>query len=257
MKKKTSLKDSLIFCLGIILIAVIVLLAGKLKGDSIVFPDITQIARAFFNLLSSGHTYTLILTTLARLLISLLISAAAGITIGLAGGLCPFIHRLLSPLMILLRSIPIIVLAVIIMVLCDYAYVPCIAAVMVLVPVISEAAFEGCRRIDRELIDVYRLNSSFTPRILFSVYLPLMAGYLKQAYVNAAGTGIKIIVTAEYLVQAKNSLGKEIYSSAYFSEYADIYAYALIMILLVLMITELPLFLIRKFSKDGSAADAQ
>ncbi|MBP5283300.1 MAG: hypothetical protein J6Y93_01360, partial [Treponema sp.] len=80
MKKKTSLKDSLIFCLGIILIAVIVLLAGKLKGDSIVFPDITQIARAFFNLLSSGHTYTLILTTLARLLISLLISAAAGIT---------------------------------------------------------------------------------------------------------------------------------------------------------------------------------
>ena len=56
--------------------------------------------------------------------------------------------------------------------------------------------------------------------------------------------GLKIAVSAEYLVQARDSLGKAVYSSAYFSEYAEIYAYALIMILLVLLITDIPEILI-------------
>ena len=90
------------------------------------------------------------------------------------------------------------------------------------------------------MIDVYRLNSSFNLRILFSVYLPLMEGYLKQAYINAVGMGIKIVITTEYLVQTKNSLGKAVFSSSYFNDYDEIYAYALIMILLVLLLTEIP-----------------
>ncbi|MBO6309075.1 MAG: hypothetical protein J6N70_09655, partial [Oribacterium sp.] len=52
--------------------------------------------------------------------------------------------------------------------------------------------------------------------------------------------GLKLVVTTEYLVQTKNSLGKAVYSSSYFNEYQDIYAYALIMILLVLLVGALP-----------------
>ena len=109
-----------------------------------------------------------------------------------------------------------------------------------LIPLISEATAEGLRRIEPEMIDVYRMNSGFNGRVLFRVYLPLMAGYLKQAYVNAVGMGIKLAVTTEYLVQARDSLGKAVYSSAYFNEYAEIYAYALIMILLAVTVSTLP-----------------
>ena len=50
------------------------------------------------------------------------------------------------------------------------------------------------------MLDVYRMNSGFTLRVVFQVYLPLMAGYLRQAYVNAVGMGIKLAVTTEYRV---------------------------------------------------------
>ena len=142
--------------------------------------------------------------------------------------------------MILLRSVPMIVMTVIIMVLAKYEKVPLIATSLMLIPLISEATYEGFRRIEPELIDVYRINSGFTAQVLFRVYLPLMAGYLRQAYVNAVGMGIKLAVTTEYLVQARDSLGKAVYSSAYFNEYADIYAYALVMILLAVAVSELP-----------------
>ena len=52
--------------------------------------------------------------------------------------------------------------------------------------------------------------------------------------------GIRLAVSTEYLVQTRDSLGKAIYSSSYFNEYQDIYAYALIMILLVLLLSEAP-----------------
>lgn len=227
-------------CLGIIFVGALIQFLGKAKGDSLVFPGVLEILRAFFNLLSQGRTYQQIFTTLAHLFVSLVFSTLFGIAIGLGEGFSKNLRKFLKPLMTLLRSIPIVVLVVITMVLTKYSRVPCITASLVLVPLISEATAEGCNRLDHTLIDVYRLNSSFNMHILFSVYIPLMAGYLKQAYINAVGMGIKIIITAEYLVQSKNSLGKAVFSSSYFNEYAEIYAWALIMIILVLALTELP-----------------
>ena len=117
---------------------------------------------------------------------------------------------------------------------------------------IAEAACEGCLRIEKELIDVYRMNANFNGRVLLQVYLPLMGGYLKQAYVNAVGMGVKLAVSTEYLVQTKNSLGKAVYTSAYFYEYQDIYAYALVMILLVLLVSEAPMWIMNWVSKARS-----
>ena len=86
--------------------------------------------------------------------------------------------------------------------------------------------------------------------ILWNLHLPLMTGYLKQAYITAVGMGLKMVVSTEYLVQTKNSLGKAINTSIYFNEYEEIYAYALIMILLVVLISELPLLFVKGESKN-------
>ena len=240
---RNKIGDFCTFCLGIVLIGALVQGAGALKGDRLVFPGVDEILRAFFRLIATPKTYALIWTTMKNLTVSLLISTVTGVLLGIAQGLIPFVRQLLRPLMIMLRSLPMVILIVIIMVVADYARVPVIASSLVLIPMISEAACEGCLRIDRELIDVYRLNADFNPRVLFSVYLPLMAGYLRQAYVNAVGMGVKLAVSTEYLVQTRDSLGKAVHLSGYFNEYQDIYAYALVMILLVLLLSEGPVWL--------------
>ncbi len=240
MARNKKFRDLSAFCLGIVLVGVLIQAAGWLKGDRLVFPDVTEILRALVRLLGEEKTWRQIGTTLLHLAEALAAAALTGTALGLAQGRSPFIRSLLRPLMNLLRSIPMIVMTVIIMVLMKYERVPLVASALMLIPLISEATCEGLRRIEPELLDVYRMNSGFNARVLLRVYLPLMAGYLKQAYVNAVGMGIKLAVTTEYLVQARDSLGKAVYSSAYFSEYAEIYAYALIMILLAVLVSGLP-----------------
>ena len=243
-------KNFLSACLGILLIGGFVQAAGIIKGDSLVFPGVPQILSAFFRLIRSAETWEKIGVTLIHLSEAVLISTVIGVSLGLVQGMNPFFRNLLTPLMVFLRSIPMIVLSVIVMVITKYENVPVAVPCLVLIPMISEAASEGCRRIEPELIDVYRLNGSFGLRILLRVYLPLMAGYLRQAWLNAVGVGVRTAVTAEYLVQNRNSLGKAIFTSSYFFEYEDIFAYALIMILLILLISELPLNLLKLLRKD-------
>ena len=240
MERNKKKNNTLAFCLGVLLVVALIQAAGWLKGDRLVFPGVGEILAAFVRLLGTGKVWRQIGTTLLHLAEALLVSSMTGIALGLVQGRSPFFRTLLRPLMILLRSIPMIVMTVIIMVLTKYEKVPLIATSLMLIPLISEATCEGFLRIEPELVDVYRMNSGFTPRVLFRVYLPLMAGYLKQAYINAVGMGIKLTVTTEYLVQARDTLGKAVYSSSYFNEYAEIYAYALIMIFLVVLVGALP-----------------
>ena len=238
-------------CLGVILIGCLIQAAGWMKNDRLVFPDVIDILRAFFRLLGKRATYQKIGVTLLHLLQAMAVSTALGVAIGVAEGLSDFVHTLLRPLMTMLRSIPMVVMAVVIMVLTKYDRVPLIASSLFLIPLISEATCEGFRRIDPELIDVYRMNGGFSVQVLLNVYLPMMAGYLKQAYVSAVGMGLKLVITTEYLVQTRNSLGKAINTSTYFNEYEDVYAYALVMIALVLLVSALPTLITRLSAARG------
>lgn len=228
------------FVLGVVLILILIQAGSMIRGDRLVFPSVGEIAKAFRNLIMNGKTYAQIGTTLIHVIEAVALAVAAGTVIGIAEGLAPFLHALLKPIMIMLRSLPMIVLVILIMVVARYQSVPLTAASLVLLPIISEAAYEGVVRIEPELVDVYRMNSGLNLTILRKVYLPLISGYMRQAFINACGMGLKVAVTSEYLVQTRNSLGKAIYNESYFNEYPKIYAYALIMIILVAALTGIP-----------------
>ena len=240
--------DALATVIGVILIGALIQCAGALKQERLVFPDTLTILRAFFRLLGEPATYRMMGTTVTHLVQALLIAALVGVPLGVAEGFSPFVRRLFRPLISFIRAIPMIVLIIMIMVLSEYRFVPVIAAALMLIPPVSEATAEGCRSIPQELTDVYRMNANLNLMVLFRVYLPLMAGYLRQAFMEAVGTGMKLVITAEYMVQTRNSLGKAIFSSSYFNEYQDIYAYAILMVLMILILSELPVRLVRRVS---------
>jgi len=247
MRRNKKVGEWAAFILGIGLILALIQAGNALQGRRPVFPSADQTVRAFFELLSRKETYAEIGTTLAHAVKAIALSAVIGTVIGLGEGLIPYLHALLRPLHALLRSMPMILLAMVMLMATRFSkeWMPVLTGCMVLVPMISEAGYEGCTRIDRELIDVYRLDSRTSPRIILRVYLPMMSGYMKQAFVNACGTGLKVIVTAEYLVHTMRSLGQAVYLKLDALGYEEVFAYALIMALLVLVLTGIPALIVR------------
>ena len=218
MRDSKKINGTVSFFLGILLIGLGLQAGSSIKGNHVVFPSLNEILQALIHLLGNADTYSKIGTTLLHVAEALAFSAGIGILIGLAEGSVQWLYSLLRPFMIVIRSLPMIVTVILVMSLLSYRIVPFTATSMILIPVFSEAVYEGCHSLDPDLINVYRINGSFGIKVILYVYLPLLSGYLKQAFVNAAGMGVKIAISAEYLVQTKNSLGKAIYSSTYFNE---------------------------------------
>ena len=243
--------DILATAIGVILIGALIQCAGALKHEQLVFPDALTILRAFLRLLGEAQTWRMMGTTLLHAVKTLVIVLAVGVPLGLLEGLSRFARHVVQPLVAFIRALPMIVLIILVMVLAEYRWVPVIASSLMLIPLISEAASEGCRSIPQEMIDVYRMNADLNLKVLFHVYLPLMSGYLRQAFVEAVGTGMKLVITAEYMVQTRNSLGKAIFSSSYFNEYQDIYAYAILMVLIILILSEGPTRAIDRWAKKN------
>ena len=120
MQQNKSKKSIPAFCLGILLIGVLLQAGGLLKGNRLVFPGLPEIWQAFTGLLSDGKTYVKIGTTLIHVAEALLISAGIGIAVGLAEGSNRWIYSFFRPLMVFIRSIPMIVLVILIMSMISY-----------------------------------------------------------------------------------------------------------------------------------------
>lgn len=242
-----KIKNIILYCVGIVIVLLIISLIGLIKDNSIVFPSAFEIIKSFFGLFSQGDTYIFIGNTLLDFIISLLFSIIIGFSLGTLAGFNNNVRMVLKPLMVMLRSLPMIILIVIVMLIIpnnNYRHVPYIATTLTITPIIYEGIAEGIKGVDRQYIDVYRLNSNLNTKVIFRVYYPLIKGYINQALVNAIGMGIKIIVACEYLAGIRNTLGNAIYNSKILIEYTDIYAYAILLVLIVVLVELLPKLII-------------
>ena len=232
--------EYLAFCIGIILIGVLIQVIRLIKNDSALFPNVIDVLNCFSKLLGDSHTYLYIGNTLSQLLISIIISSFFGIALGALAGFNRIAEKVLKPFMILLRSLPMIILIVIIWIILNKDIVPVLGTTLVIVPIIYEATLQGIRNIEREYIDAYKIYSKTNPYILFKIHLPMISGYLKQAYSNAIGMGIKVVVTIGYVVGVKNSFGQEIVDSRILLDFDKIYAYGLLLIIMVSIFEFIP-----------------
>lgn len=244
MDYKTRIKNLILFVAGLLIAALIITIIGIVKDNSIIFPSLIDIIVKFFKLLATASTYKFIGVTLFDFIIVMILSTFIGMLLGTLSGMNDICKGIIRPFLIIFRSLPMIVLIVIIMLTVpnsNYRFVPIIATTFALIPITAEAVSEGMARVDKTYIDVYRMNSNMSPRVVFKVYYPLSAGYIKQAIVNAIGMGIKIIVTTEYIASVRNTLGIAIFNAKAEVEYAEIYAWAIILIIIVLIFEAIPL----------------
>ena len=245
------IKNLILFVVGIIIILLLISLIGLIKNNPIIFPSIIDIFKSFGLLLADGKTYLYIGTTILDFIIVLSVSSIIALGLGILAGFNDIVRGILKPFMIVFRSLPMIIIIVIIMLTIpndNYRYVPVISTTIALIPILYEATSEGIRRIDSPYNDVWRLNSNLNIKVITHVHLPLISGYLKQAFANAIGFGIKMIVTTEFISGVRNTLGVAIFDARLEVEYSTIYAYAIILVLLVLLFEWLP-FLVYKLIK--------
>jgi NitT/TauT family transport system permease protein len=102
-------------------------------------------------------------------------------------------------------------------------------------PIVFQATEDGIKSIDKELIDVYKLEEHHLPMAIKNLYFPLIKPYLFLSLLQSFGLGVKVLVMAEYLSQTKNSIGNALYLARINIEYQYVYAWTIVLIMISLL----------------------
>jgi NitT/TauT family transport system permease protein len=188
----------------------------------------------------------IILTSLLRLTTTFVIASCLGIIFGFISAKYSWAEQWQKPYVSLLRTIPVISIIVILYILLGDELTVYVITFLMIFPLFYEATLDIIKRIDPNLIDVLKLDEIHFKESLRYVYIPILKESLKVTVFQSLGLGIKVLVMAEYLTQVDKSIGSSIYIAKINLDYAQVYAWTCILLLMMLVIR----FFIKNIKKD-------
>ncbi|MDY0294398.1 MAG: ABC transporter permease subunit [Acholeplasmataceae bacterium] len=200
----------------------------------LILPSPLDVLFTLWRLAGKGSSYVIIGLSLFRLILSVLASAITGIILGTLAGLNQKASWIMHPYVTILRTIPVISIVVILLIVLGFSITPYVITFFMVFPIIYQAAEQGIKNIDQSYIDVYKLEAQDIKLSFRYLYYPLMRPYLLLSFLQSFGLGLKVLVMAEYLAQTKNSIGDALYMAKTNLDYASVFAWTIILILLSL-----------------------
>ena len=233
---------------SIFILFILWVIASSLISNEIVLPTPLSTFKAFFSLLIETNHLESIALTLFRLFIALFFAAFIGVIFGVLSGLNTKIRYVLRPVVTFLRTIPVISIVVILLIVFGFTLIPYLITFLMIFPLIFQAISDGIENLDQELVDVFKLEDDSLLDGVRYCYLPLIGPQIRTALLQSAGLGIKVLVMAEYLSQTSNSIGNSLYLSKVNLDYASVFSWTLLLIIIVIILEHF----IRRFSSVKS-----
>lgn len=234
--KNSIIKKWISYLLGILLIFLLWQLGYLYFNNDYIIPKISNTFISLGKLLKEISTYQILGLTILRLFISIITCLILGMTLaGISLVFKPF-RSFIKPIFVFLKTIPVVVVIVLILVAIGREYAAFYIIGVVVLPIIYEATLSGMDSIDDNLIDEVKMISKITPKIVAKIHLPLSLPYIFTSLIQSFGLGLKVLVMAEFITQPKNSIGNEIVFYKDIPSMDYVYAWSIILIVFVLVI---------------------
>jgi len=233
------MKKRLIGWLSVILLILIWQIYANSIANTYILPSPLTVFHALVELLSSSLTYIIVLTTLLRLIIAFLLSFVLGVGFGVLAGNYSLLDDFLHPFVSTLRSIPIASIIVIVLILMGKSRSLYLITFLMLFPIIYEATKDGVIHIDKQIKQAVSLETNNILVMMTRIQLPLAFPSIKTAVIQSIGLGFKVIVMAEFIAQSSVGIGKELYYGSISINYAMVFAWTIIIIIIVMFVEKL------------------
>ena len=224
------------FILGVLFVFVIWEIGKVSYNNDYIVPGVEQTLSSLFNLLTTGYTYKVLLYTFFRLIISIFACLIISIILALLSIISVRFKSFIRPIITLFKTLPVAVLIILLLVMLKDNSLYYIVGVVIL-PLIYEATIKGFELIDKNIVDEVKMLSNVNLTVVKQIYLPLTLPHVFTSLLQSFGLGLKVLVMAEFIANAKHSIGYEIMLyKDYYNEMSFVYAWSIILILFVLFV---------------------
>ena len=223
-----TLKSILIILFWVLVWEIVCLIINR----EIYLPSPASAFDALFSLLQEPASYRIIGYSIYRTLLAILLSLAFGIGLGTLSGLSRFFYDLINPIVVVLRSAPIVSIIIIAIIWFQSTNVPIFAGFLMCFPVIFTSSVSGIRNTDSKLLEMCRIYRIPKRRVIHSVYLHSAVPYINAGVVSTLGIAWKAVAAAEVLSMPKYSIGSRLFLAKTHLDPASLFAWTIVIIVL-------------------------
>ena len=230
------MKKSVYALLMILILIIIWQIYAYRINNPFIFPNVGLVIESLLRILLQSDTYIIIGNSFARLILSIVIAGGLGIILGLFSGERESLDYFLNPIVVSLRTLPVASIIIIILILFARNQALFVITFLMLFPIIYEATKQGVKHIDKTLKEALLLEQVHYFYKQVHIIIPLTFPYIKTALLQSIGIGFKVLIMAEFISQADKSIGRALYMGSININYADVFAWTIILIIIVTII---------------------
>lgn len=183
-------------------------------------------------LFSEGQFLLVVGATVLRGVLGFVISLVFGVVFGIFAGISRDFNAFIKPILVVLRSTPVIAIILLALIWLNANSVPIFIAILTMFPFICTNTIDGIRSVDKQLVEmawVYKINKI---RIAKEVYLPAIMPFVISGASSAMGIGWRAIIIGEVLSQPRYGIGAVMQSAQTFLNVDAVIAWTIIAVLL-------------------------
>jgi|SRR6056297_433586 len=182
--------------------------AGSLLVSSdFILPPPEKTLLTLIQLITDPEFFSSIGSTILRGLIGFIISFILALSLGILAGIQERFRAFLQPILVTIRSTPVISLILLALIWFNVNQVPVFIALLTMFPFICTNIIDGIRDVDKNLIEmahVYQINNK---NIIKHIHIPAIIPFIFSGSSSAMGFGWRAIIIGEVLSQPRFGIG--------------------------------------------------
>lgn len=236
----------------ILFLAIWIIISLAVNETKLIFPNPWDTFVEAGRILSTSYIYTCIGWTLLRMLIGFTSAFLLALILGIFAGHFKSFRILMNPIIIALKSIPTAALVFLFLVISGARYAPIFIVILIAFPILYESIAAGISNVGEDVIDSAKVDGANWRKVAFNVRLPLALPYIFVGIASSFALSFKIEIMAEIITgDTRNGLGSAISAAQKNdpSNMVPIFAYSLIAIVFILIVTIIEDLVSRFFKK--------
>lgn len=195
------------------------------------FPSVTDLITKLYHLLCTYNFYIALAYTILRGFIGFVIALILALLLATTALHHDFWKNFLHPLIVTIRSIPVISLVLIALLWISPPGLPVFIALFTMFPILYQNILSGLEQTDLKLIEMATVYRKTPLRRFINIYLPASFSIIISGMSTAMGFGWRAVIIGEVLAGPVHGIGTSMKTAQAFIEVQELLAWTVVAVL--------------------------
>jgi len=201
-------------------------------GSKQIIPGPDDTIKAIFTIMGQPGFLTALGSTLFRGAIGFAFAFIGALLIGIPSGLNSGVEAAFKPILITIRSTPVIAIILLALIWFQSEQVPVFVGFLTMFPILTTNICQGIRETNTDLIQMANLYHIRKKRILTDIYWPSILPFIFSGVSTAIGFGWRSVIIGEVLSQPRYGIGSMMQDAQTYLLVSEVIAWTVIAILI-------------------------